>query len=49
MVHVGRSSKGRLSGEGKVGMLVRDSYRVDEVYELGQGLESVWAKISGEG
>ena len=34
-------------GRGR-GMLVHDLYWVDEeVYELGSGLEFVWAKISG--
>ena len=45
---VGAAREGRV-GRGGVGMLMRDSYRVDKVYELGSALASVWAKVSGKG
>ena len=48
---MGWGSKGGPLGEGGVGMFVWDTHVMveEKVEELGTGVESVWARISGEG
>ena len=47
---VGVAREGRV-GRGGVGLFIHEKYTVleEEIKELGAGIESVWAKISGEG